>query len=120
MRAVNLLPAPRVEQRQDDRRRRGRTPKVVAIGAGLLLVLVTAALAFAFVDGRSNVSDRQSTLDALQAKVSQTHAAAASSAAGAAKTQGYLSAITSAASGRVAWDGLLNQLSRVMPSGVSL
>jgi len=120
MRAVNLLPAPRVEQRQDDGRHRGRTTKVVAIAAGVLLVCVTAALAAAFVHERSAVNDRQSTLNGLQAKVAQTHAAAASSAAAAAATQAQITAITSAASGRIAWDDLLNQLSRVMPSGASL
>ena len=120
MRAVNLLPAPRVEQRQDDGQRRGRTTKAVAIAAGLLLVFVTAALGFAFVHERSAVNDRQSTLSGLQAKVAQTHAAAASSAAAAAATQAQITAITSAASGRIAWDALLNQLSRVMPSGSSL
>jgi hypothetical protein len=120
MRAVNLLPAPRVEQRQDDGRRRGRTTKAVAIAAGLLLAFVIAALGVVSVQARSAVNDRQSTLDGLEAKVAQTHAAAASSAAVAAKTQGYIDAITSAASGRVDWDGLLDELSRVMPSGASL
>src|SRR5947208_11181300 len=120
MRAVNLLPAPRVEQRQDDGQRRGRTTMAVAIAAGLLLVFVTAALAFALMHERSVVNDRRSTLDGLQAKVAQTHAAKPSSAAEAAKTQGQLAAITSAASGRIAWDGLLDQLARVMPSGASL
>src|SRR5439155_727567 len=107
-------------QRQDDGLRRGRTTKAVAIVAGLLLVFVTTALAFAVVHERSAVNDRRSTLDGLQEKVAQTHAAAASSAAVAAATQAQITAITSAASGRVAWDDLLNQLSRVMPSGASL
>jgi Tfp pilus assembly protein PilN len=120
MRAVNLLPAPRVEQRQDDGRRRERTTKAVAIAAGLLLVFVTAALALAFVHERSDVNDRRSTLNGLEAQVAQTHAAAASSAAAAAATQAQITAITSAASGRIAWDALLNQLSRVLPSGASL
>jgi Tfp pilus assembly protein PilN len=127
MRAVNLLPAPRVDQRQDDSRRRERTTKAIAIAGGLVLVFVTAALVFAFMHERSVVNDRQSTLDGLhakvaqsQAKAAQSHAAAASSAAVAAATQAQITAIKSAASGRVAWDDLLNQLSRVMPSGASL
>src|SRR5947209_4385594 len=109
MRAVNLLPTPRVEQRQDDGRRRGLTTKAVAIAAGLLLVFVMAAAGYAFVHERSAVNHRRSTLEGLQAKVANNHAAATSSAAVAAQTQGYLAAVTSAASGRVDWDGLLNQ-----------
>jgi Tfp pilus assembly protein PilN len=120
MRAVNLLPAPRVEHRQDDGRRRGRTTKAVAIAAGLLLVFVTAVLGFAFMHERSAVNDRRSTLDGLQTQVAQNQAAKASSAAAAAATQAQITAITSAATGRIAWDDLLNQLSRVMPSGASL
>lgn len=127
MRAVNLLPAPRVETRQDDAESRARTTRAVAIAAGLMVAFVMAAVGFAFVQERFAVNDRRATLDGLQAKVSQSHAAtassraaAASSAAVAAKTQGYLNAIKSAASGRIAWDGLLDQLSRVMPPGTSL
>jgi Tfp pilus assembly protein PilN len=120
MRAVNLLPAPRVEKRQDHGESRARTTKVIAIAAGLMLALVTVAVGFAFVQEHSAVNDRRSTLDGLQAKLAQTHVAKAPSAAGAAKTQDHLAAITSAASGRIVWDGLLDQLSRVMPSGASL
>jgi Tfp pilus assembly protein PilN len=120
MRAVNLLPAPRVETRQDDGQSRARTTKAVAIAAGLTLAFVTAAVGFAFVHERSAANDRQSTLDSLQAKIAHTHAATASSAPVATKTQGHLAAITSAASGRMAWDRLLDQLARVMPPGASL
>src|SRR3954471_14106090 len=120
MRAFNLLPAPRVETRQDDGRRSARTTRAVAIAAGLMVAVVTAALGFAFVQERSAVNDRRSTLDGLQAKVDHTHPSAAPSAAVATKTQGHLAAITSAASGRMAWGGLLDQLSRVMPAGTSL
>src|SRR4051794_24605529 len=127
MQAFNLLPAPRVETRQDDGRHRARTTRAVAIAAALMVAFVTATLGFAFLQGRSAVNDRHSTLDGLkakvahtQAKVAHTQAATASSGADAAKAQGHLAAITSAASGRMAWDGLLDQLSRVMPAGTSL
>jgi Tfp pilus assembly protein PilN len=120
MRPVNLLPAPRVETRQDDGQSSARTTKAVAIAAGLTLAFVTAAAGFAFMHERSAANDRQSTLDDLQAKIAHTHAATASSAPVATNTQGHLAAITSAASGRMAWDRLLDQLSRVMPPGASL
>src|SRR4051794_10378287 len=117
MRAFNLLPAPRVETRQDDGRRSARTTSAVAIAAGLMVAVVTASLGFAFMQERSAVNDRRSTLGGLQTQVAETHVAAAPSAPVATKTQGHLAAITSAASGRMAWDRLLDQLARVMPPG---
>src|SRR3954451_12147058 len=120
MRAVNLLPAPRVETRQDEGQGRARTTRAAAVAAGLMVACVTAAVGFAFLHERSAANDRRSTLDGLQAKVAQTHAASASSAPVVSKTQGHLAAIAAAASGRTAWDGLLDQLSRVMPPGTSL
>ena len=59
MRAVNLLPAPRVETRQDDGQSRARATKAAAIAAGLLVAFVMAAVGFAFVQERSAVNDRQ-------------------------------------------------------------
>jgi Tfp pilus assembly protein PilN len=120
MRPVNLLPAPRVETRQDDGQSPARTTKAVAIAAGLTLAFVTATVGFTFVHERSAANDRRSTLDGLQAKIAQTHAATAASAPVATETQEHLAAITTAASGRTAWDRLLDQLSRVMPPGTSL
>src|SRR5438045_9055557 len=99
MRPVNLLPAPRVETRQDDGHSRARTTKTAAIAAGLMVACVTAAVGFAFAQEHSAVNDRQSTLDGLQAKVAHTHATTASSAAVTTKQQGHLTAITTAASG---------------------
>src|SRR3954471_2949873 len=120
MRPVNLLPAPRVETREDARHSRGRATTAVAIATGLMVTVVTASVGFAFVQERSAVSDRRSTLDGLRAQVAQTHVAAASSAPVATTTRGHLAAITTAASGRTAWDGLLDQVARVMPPGTSL
>src|SRR3954453_20645659 len=120
MRPVNLLPAPRVETRQDDSHSRARATTAVGIATGLMATVVTAAVGFAVVQERSAVNDRRSTLDGLRAQVAQTHVAAASSAPVATKTQGHLAAITTPASGRTAWDGLLDQVARVMPPGTSL
>ena len=113
MRAVNLLPAPRAEKRQ-------WTTKSTAIAAGLVFVLVSVAAGFGFVQARSDVSDRQSTLDGLQAEVAQLQASAALSAAESSQMQAHLAAVSAAGSGRMAWDGLLDQLSRVLPQGAWL
>jgi Tfp pilus assembly protein PilN len=120
MRAVNLLPAPRVEQRQDDGQSRARTTKAVAIIAAVVLGLVAAVLGYSFSHSRSQVNDRTAKLDGLKAEVARAQAAAAVPGAARATTQSHLAAITSAASGRIAWDGLLGELSRVMPAGAWL
>jgi Tfp pilus assembly protein PilN len=120
MRAVNLLPAQRVEKRQDDVQSRTRASKAIAVAGGVALVLVAAVCAVAYSHGRSDVRDRQESLGRVQSQVAQAQAAAAVSAAAAAAMQSHLVAITSAASGRTAWDSLLDQLSRVMPNGAWL
>ena len=120
MRGFNLLPAPRVEQRQDGLQSRLQSTNGIAAAAGAVLVLVALLLAVGFVHGRSDVSNRRTTLGQLEAQVAQKQAAASVSAAVAAQAQAHLAAFTAASSGRANWDGLLDQLARVMPRGVWL
>jgi Tfp pilus assembly protein PilN len=120
MRAVNLLPAPRADKRQDNSESRVWSTTTVAAAAAAVLVLATIAIGVAFTLGRSAVNDRRTKLDTLQAQVARTRAAASVSAALAAQAQAYLSAVTTAASGQTAWDTLLDQLARVMPAGAWL
>jgi Tfp pilus assembly protein PilN len=119
MRAVNLLPAPRADKRQDSQSR-PRSTTGVAAAAAAVLVLAAIAIGVAFTLERSAVNDRRAKLDALQAQVARTRADASVSAALAAQAQAYLSAVTTAASGQTAWDTLLDQLARVMPAGAWL
>ena len=120
MRAVNLLPDPRTDKRHADRPSRLQSTKAIAAAAGAVLVLVAAVSGVAFTKARSDVSDRQSTLNGLQAELAGVQAKATVSAAAADQTQAHLAAVSTAASGRIAWDGLLDQLSRVMPRGAWL
>ena len=120
MRAVNLLPDPRTDKRHADRPSRLQSTKAIAAAAGAVLVLVAAVSGVAFTKARSDVSDRQSTLNGLQAELAGVQAKAAVSATAADQTQAHLAAVSTAASGRIAWDGLLDQLSRVMPRGAWL
>ena len=120
MRAVNLLPDPRTDKRHADRPSRLHSTKAIAAAAGAVLVLVAAVSGVAFTKARSDVSDRQSTLNGLQAELAGVQAKAVVSAAAADQTQAHLAAVSTAASGRIAWDGLLDQLSRVMPRGAWL
>ena len=118
MRAVNLLP--------DSRGRRGvgrdrlRTSKAIAVTAGAALILVAALSGVAFTKARSDVSARQDTLKGLQGELAAAQAKAAVSAAVAGQTEAHFAAVSTAASGRTAWDGLLDQLSRVVPRGAWL
>jgi Tfp pilus assembly protein PilN len=120
MRAFNLLPTPRVEQRQDGVQSRLQTTNGIAAAAGAVLVLLAVLIGFAFVQGRSDVSDRRTTLDRLEAQVARSQAAASVSAAVAAQAQAHLAAFTAASAGRAAYDNLLDQLGRVMPRGAWL
>src|SRR4051794_22045779 len=117
MRPFNLLPAPGAETRHEESQ---SSAKRIALAMGLTAVLVAIVFGLAFSQARSGANDRHATLTRLQAEVAQTQAASALTAAEAARTQAHLAAVTSAASGRTAWDGLLGQLSRVMPSGAWL
>ncbi len=120
MRAVNLLPDPRTDKRHADRPSRLQSTKAIAAAAGAVLVFVAAVSGVAFTKARSDVSDRQSTLNGLQAELAGVQAKATVSAAAVDQTQAHLAAVSTAASGRIAWDGLLDQLSRVMPRGAWL
>jgi Tfp pilus assembly protein PilN len=97
-----------------------RTTNGIAAAAGAVLVLVAVLVGFAFVQGRSNVSDRRTTLDRLEAQVTRNQASASVSAAVAAQAQAHLAAFTAASAGRAAYDNLLDQLGRVLPRGAWL
>jgi Tfp pilus assembly protein PilN len=120
MRAVNLLPDPRTDKRHDDGRDRLRSTKMIAVAGGAVLVALAVVLGAAFISARSDVSDRQAKLDSVQSQVAAAQVSAAASAAAAGRNEAHLAAVSTAASQRLAWDGLLDQLSRVMPRGAWL
>ena len=59
MRAVNLLPAPRVETRQDDGQSLARATKAAAIAAGLMVTCVTG------LSSRSRSSSHTNKIDQI-------------------------------------------------------
>jgi Tfp pilus assembly protein PilN len=114
MRAVNLLP-------EDARGDRGAaalltTTSVAAVGAALFAA-VLIIVGVSFVQAHGKVSDRQETLDSLTQEVTALQAQRAASASSQTTDQARVAAFTAAASGRMAWDGLLDDLSRVLPAG---
>jgi Tfp pilus assembly protein PilN len=120
MRAVNLLPDPRTDKRHDDGRDRLRSTKMIAVAAGAVLIALAVILGAAFAKAHSDVSDRQAKLEGVQSQVAAAQVSAAASAAAAGRADAHLAAVSTAASQRLAWDGLLDQLSRVMPRGAWL
>ena len=119
MRAVNLLPTGS-EKGQNETQSRVRTTKSIAVASGLALAVLAVVLGLAFTQTRTQVSDRQATLQGLEAEVARSEAARAATAATGAGMRAHYAAVTTAATGRTAWDRLLGQLSRVMPTGAWL
>jgi Tfp pilus assembly protein PilN len=89
---------------------------VVAAGSGLL-ASTCAAVGFAFLNARADVTDKRQTLQAVQEQVASAQAEQASTAAAFSETQARLAAFTSASSARISWDTLLGQVSGVLPPG---
>ncbi len=113
MRAVNLLPQ---QDRPGGMPTVFTTTSVVAGGAALLAVALVL-LGFTYVQGHSKVSDRQDKLEALQQQVVQAQAAAARTVAQQGEDQARVAAFSTAAAGRMPWDDLLDDVSRVLPAG---
>ena len=120
MRAVNLLPDPRTDKRHDDGRDRLRSTKMIAVAGGAVLIALAVVLGAAFTKAHSDVSNRQAKLESVQSQVAVAQVSVAASAAAAGRADAHLAAVSTAASQRLAWDGLLDQLSRVMPRGAWL
>jgi len=114
MRAVNLLP---VERGDDASKSRMPGAKTIVAGGSGLLAATAAAVGFAFVNARSDVSDKRATLTAVQEQVAAARAQQASTAAAISDTQARLAAFTSASTARIEWDALLGQVSGILPSG---
>jgi Tfp pilus assembly protein PilN len=131
MRAVNLLPSERKPEPGSGGASAGRsgalTTTRVAIVGGTLAAVVCGAVGYTFVGARSDVSDRQESLAAIERQVDkarsrvaaqtqqqqqQTPAASLSSA-----LKAQLDAFNVVAAQRVQWDLLLSDVSRVIPDG---
>jgi len=119
MRPVNLLPDARHDpgHRADTKARKTRLAVVVAIGAVLLVSLL---LGVELVQVRHDVSDKRATLAAATNDLAKAQAEAATPSATETELQARLTALTTASSSRLQWDGLLADLAAVMPKGAWL
>ena len=118
MRAINLLP-------KDDARRTGKQKKqwivLIPVVAALLL---TVALAAAFLNASGKVKSKQAELTGLKAELAAIPTPDVSKVqsqnALAAEKQTRVTALNAALSHRVAWDRVLRELSLVLPNDVWL
>jgi Tfp pilus assembly protein PilN len=119
MRAFNLL---QHEEARDKGSRLGVAQVAVALGA--LLVIGALGSAYIFMSGR--VTDRQTELDSLNARLSQLQVpdedtgSRGSDAALVSEADARRQALAAALTGRIAWDRILRQLSLVLPENVYL
>jgi type IV pilus assembly protein PilM len=113
-RSVNLLPK---EARQTRKR-----PNTLAVAAPLAAAVPLVALAFLFVQANGTVSDRQSELDAVRSQIAAlpepTRPNIDPTLAGEAATRA--TAVAQILGGRLSWERVLGDVSRVLPTGVSL
>ena len=119
MRAVNLLP-------RDDKRQRKvgvERNNPVLVGGMAGLVLVTAILAAWFLTASAGVAATQKRLDAAQAQLAATPVPPPTSPGSSQLAQektSRIAALSTALSGRLAWDRVLRELSLVLPDDVWL
>jgi Tfp pilus assembly protein PilN len=115
MRAVNLLPA---DHRQKKQRNvgAGLAKYSVALGGGVAALVVVAVLGLALHSASSSVKKNQAELDAVNARIAAVGHPQSMSAA----VQQRISQLSTSDSSRVAWDGFMTNLARVLPEDVWL
>jgi Tfp pilus assembly protein PilN len=120
MEAVNLLPAyarpghPWAAVGKDL-----SAGRVLAMG-GAVAGAAAIALGAGFVHERSLVNDRQDTLAGVQAQLAEVQAKAEPLRAAESASATKLAAVRAISAGRVPWENVLRNLSRVLPSQVQL
>jgi Tfp pilus assembly protein PilN len=115
MRAVNLLPA---DHRQKKQRNvgAGLAKHVVALGGAVAAVAVVAIIGLMWHSASASVKKNQAELDAVHARIAAVgHPQSMSTT-----VQQRLSQLSSSESSRVAWDGFMTNLARVLPEDVWL
>ncbi len=119
MRAVNLLP-------RDAPAKSFEAKRGVAFGAGGGAALVTVALTALLLGAGGSITDKQATLDSLNAELAALPTGKAvdpnieKDAVLATELTNRIGALSEALGARVAWDGVLRQISQVLPEDVWL
>ena len=120
MEAVNLLPAYARPGNPWAAVGKDLTPGRVATPAGVAACGIAVVLGLGYLHERSVVNDRRATLSEVQAELAVADAKAAPLRAAQAAAQVRTAAAGTVSANRVAWERLLADLSRVLPSQVYL
>jgi Tfp pilus assembly protein PilN len=121
MRAVNLLPLDaRYEKKWWSADAVPASPKRILAGAGILAAVLALSLLGAYLLQKSIVEDRQATLGEVSQQVAVAEAEAAVIRAAQDNAQARFSAFSSVVSGRIIWEKVLRDLSRVLPPNAYL
>jgi Tfp pilus assembly protein PilN len=116
MKAVNLLPANRRPGHRSTEQNQARATRIAALAGGVLVALVVVVVVVAGIHGRGVANEKQTVLEGLKEELGTAKSSAAAAVQAQAQYQARFSAFSTAASGRIQWDGLLHDLSRVMPA----
>ena len=120
MEAVNLLPLHARPGRRWATVGRDAPPRrVLTIGAAAACVAVLG-VGLAYIHERSVMNDQRATLANLQTQVAAEDAKAAPLRSAQAGVQARMPAANAITAGRIAWEGLFADLSRVMPRRIRL
>jgi Tfp pilus assembly protein PilN len=120
MEAVNLLPLHARPGRRWATVGRDAQPRRVLKTGGAIALIVAVGLGLAYVHERSVVNDRQATLADVQTQVTAADAKAAPIRAAQAGVAARIPAATTISTSRIVWEGLLADLSGVLPRRVRL
>ncbi len=114
-RSVNLLP-------EELRRQRRKRPSALSVALPVAAAVPLAAMGFLFLQANGDVSDQQSSLQAVQAEIDALPEPTKPviDASLAVEQQQRAAALASVLGTRLAWDRVLGDLSRVLPENVWL
>jgi Tfp pilus assembly protein PilN len=120
MEAVNLLPAYARPGHPWAAVGRDLSPRRVVTAAGVAACVIVLGLGLGFLHERSVVNDSRATLTEVQGQAAVADAKAAPLRTAQAAAQVRTAAAGTVSASRIAWEGLLADLSRVLPSQVYL
>jgi Tfp pilus assembly protein PilN len=120
MRAVNLLPEELRPGRRWAKIGRGAQARRVLGVSGIAAGVLAIALMGLVIHARGVVSDRQSTLVEVEARLVAAEAKAAEVRAAQAATAARLAAARDVIARRVVWEDVMRDLGRVLPANVYL
>ena len=115
MRGVNLLP-------RDAVAKKSTRSTLIAIGAPVAVAVPLVALSFLYLGANGQVADRQSQLESVQAEIASLPepTGPAIDAAVVGDEAVRATAVASVLGGRLAWDAVFRDISRVLPENVWL